>query len=177
MEHGFGTTHISLTLANFLCSKLGMKTAYVELNATNQIRSLGNVKGNDFFSYKGIDFFPNISLTSLAEILHYDYQYFILDMGILNTYTLHEFLRCDKYFLVCSPSSWRIAQAKEKVKQLFKNQAYQNQMTVIMNLSKKESYFSTFLSSYKQIAFPYIANPFQIEPRHFCVISQILERN
>lgn len=174
MEHGFGTTHVSLTLANFICNKLGMKTAYIEFNATNQISSLCKVQGNQFFSYKGIDFFPNTSVTSLSEILRDDYRYFILDMGVLNTYTTKEFLRCDKQFLVCSPSKWRQSQAKEKIEALLKNNI-QNRVTVIMNLSEEESYFSIFPKAYKQVSFPYIANPFQLKPNHFHVIDQILE--
>lgn len=174
MEHGIGTTHISLTLANFICSKLGIKTAYVEFNGTNQINSLRKTQGNRFFSYKGIDFFPNTSVTSLSEILQENYRYLILDMGVLNTYTAKEFFRCDKQFLVCSPGKWRLPQAKEKIEALFKNQNVQNRVTVIMNLSEEESYFSLFSNAYREVSFPYIANPFQIKPSHFHVIDQIL---
>ena len=174
MEHGLGTTHISLTLANFICSKQGMKTAYIEFNGTNQISSLNKNQGQKSFSYKGIDFFPNTTVTSLAEILHEDYSYFILDMGVLNTYTIQEFLRCDKPFLVCSQSKWRSTQLEKNLEKLFQNQTYPNQMTVIANLSEKESSFSPFFPGCRQVSFPYLTNPFQITPRHFRAISQIL---
>lgn len=176
MEHGAGVTHLSLTLANFICNKMGMKTAYVELNTTNQISALSKAQGNQIFSYKGIDFFPNISVTSLTNVLNYDYSYFILDMGVLNTYTIKEFFRCDKQFLICSPSKWKLPFAKEKIETLFKNHNVQNHVTVIMNLSEKTSTFSIFSILHRCVSFTYLENPFQIKPSHFHVISQILER-
>ena len=146
-----------------------MKTAYIELNATNQISSLGKTRAANTFRYKGISFFPNASVTSLTEILRSDFEYFILDMGVLNLHMLQEFLRCDKSFLICSPGKWRLCETQEKIDLLLKNQSDQNQVTVIMNLCEKESK--------GQLAFPYLKNPFQLQPRYFHVFSQILERN
>ena len=152
-----------------------MKTAYIELNTSNQINNLVKNQGNKAFCYKGIDFFPNTTVTSLPEILQKKYRYFILDIGILNTYTTKEFLRCDKQFLIGSPSKWKRPEIEEKIELLFSNLAKQNCFTVIMNLSEKESNLSIF-PRYKMVSFPFIANPFQIETRHFHAISQILER-
>lgn len=176
MAHGLGTTHVALTLANYVCSKLGMKTAYIELNTSNQINNLVNNSENQVFCYKGIDFFPSASVTFLSEILQKNYRYFVLDIGVLNTYTTKEFLRCDKQFLIGSPCKWKRPQIEEKIEQLFSNLTKQNCFTVIMNLSEKESN-STIFSRYKTVSFPYITNPFHLETRHFHVISQILERN
>lgn len=174
MERGLGTTHIALTLANYLCSKVGMKTAYIEFNTTNQISALCKTQGTQVFSYKGIDFFPRVSVTSLLEILNYDYQYFVIDMGVLNTYTIQEFLRCDKQFLVCSPGKWRQSQTKEKIETLFKNERLQNHVTVILNLSKSKSTFSVFSNMGRCVSFPFIENPFQIIPDNFHALYQIL---
>lgn len=171
MIHGTGTTHVSLTLANYLCSKLGMKTAYIELNATNQIRALNKKQGTKVFSYREIDIFPNTSVTSLSEILGFDYRYFILDMGVLNTHTAQEFLRCDKPLLVCSPSKWKLPHIKEKIEALFSNTNTQNRVTLIMNFSKKEPHFSSFLNM-RQVSFPYLENPFHVNPKHFHVFTQ-----
>ncbi len=151
-----------------------MKTAYIELNTTNQISTLVQKQGKPSFKYKGIVFYPNTPVTSLPEILHQDYRYFILDMGVLNTYTTTEFLRCDKPFLVCSQSKWRSSQLKEKIEKLFKNQQNQNCIKLIMNLCEEESYFSIFFNTCERLFFPYISNPFQIEPRHFRALSLLL---
>lgn len=173
MIRGTGTTHVSLTLANYLCSKMGMKTAYIELNATNQIRALNKKQGTQVFSYRGIDIFPNTSVTSLSEILGFNYQYFILDMGVLNTHTTQEFLRCDKPLLVCSPSKWKLPHAKEKIETLFSNQNIQQRVTLVMNF-REESNFSCFSNMHRQVSFPYLENPFQINSRHFRAITKIL---
>ena len=177
MEHGFGTTHFALTLANYICSKMGMRVAYVELNGSGHISSLKKHRDVKNFSFQGITFFPNVTITSLAEILCSDYPYFILDMGIISTYTVQEFLRCDKPFLICSPCAWRYHQTKDKIEKTFKNISYKNQLTVILNLCEKESNFPIFLKQCRHVLFPYLPNPFQIEPKHFSAISQILERN
>lgn len=170
-----GTTHIALTLANYVCSKLGMKTAYIELNTTNQIRALSSKQGKPSFTYKGIVFYPNTTVTSLSEILHKNYQYFILDMGVLNTYTTTEFLCCNRQFLVCSPSKWRLASIQEKIEKTFKNQQEQNCIQLIMNLSEEKETASIFSDSSRQLSFPFIQNPFHIEPRHFHAISLLLK--
>lgn len=144
-----------------------MKTAYIELNSHNHINALvGNTK-KPAFKYKGIVFYPNTHITSLPEILRKDYRYFILDMGVLTTYTASEFLRCDKSFLVCSPSKWRENQLHKKIKTIFKEKSKKNCVTLIMNLNQEES--KNFIS------FPYIPNPFLIEPRHFRAISLLLK--
>ena len=69
-----------------------MKTAYIELNTHNHICALAHNSKKPSFLYKGIVFYPNTTVTSLPEILRKDYRYFILDMGVLTTYTANEFL-------------------------------------------------------------------------------------
>ena len=152
-----------------------MRTAYIELNATDQISTLTKKQGKPTFTYKGIVFYPNTPVTSLPEILHENYRYFILDMGVLNTYTTTEFLRCDKPFLVCSLSKWRYSQILEKMENLFKNQQKQNCITLIMNLQEKGSNSLFFPELCETLSFPYISNPFQIEPRHFRALSLLIK--
>ena len=151
-----------------------MKTAYIELNTTNQIHALSRTQGKPSFTYKGIVFYPNTLVTSLPEILQKNYRYFVIDMGVLNTYTTTEFLRCDKRFLICSPSKWRYVYEKEKIEKLFKNQHNTNCFQMIMNLHQKESTFSIFSKSCNSISIPFIENPFQLEPKHFHVFSLLL---
>ena len=151
-----------------------MKTAYIELNSTNQIHTLSHTHEKPSFLYKGVVFYPNITVTSLPEILHMDYRYFILDMGVLTTHSIPEFLRCNKSFLVCSPSKWRCSQSKDKIDTLFKNMHYQH-CKVIMNLCEKESHPSYLLDACEHIPFPFFPNPFQLEAKRFHAIYQILK--
>lgn len=151
-----------------------MKTAYIELNSTNQIHTLSHTHEKPSFLYKGVVFYPNITVTSLPEILHMDYRYFILDMGVLTTHSIPEFLRCNKSFLVCSPSKWRCSQIKEKIEFLF-HQQQQNCFSLIMNLTEKESTFTYFFHDYERFVFPYILNPFHLEPHNFHALSLLLK--
>lgn len=171
-------TFISLALSNFLCSKLGKKTAYVELNTTNQISFLRPHRNPNSFSYMGIDIYPCVTVTSLSEILSLNYDYFVLDMGVLNTYTLTEFLKCEQRFLVCSLCRWKAEKTTEKIeKLLYQANIHQVQVTVLDNLSArktKSSISSAF--SLPVITFPFISNPFQLKPEEFQAFSLLLER-
>ena len=153
---------------------MGMKTAYIELNSTNQIHTLSHKHGKPSFLYKGVVFYPNATVTSLQEILHMDYRYFILDIGVLTKQNVSEFLRCDKQFLVCSPSKWRCFQLKESLESIFIHQK-QNCFALILNLTKKESTFKFSFIHCKQHYFPYINNPFLLEPHNFDAISLLLK--
>ena len=150
-----------------------MKTAYIELNSNQHISTISPRQNKSSFSYKGVVYYPNTTVTSLPEILRLNYRYFIRDMGVLTTHTSYEFLRCDKSFLVCSRSKWRRSQIKEKIESLFHHQ--QNCFTLIMNLTEKESTFTNFFNDYEQLYFPYISNPFQIEPHNFHALSPLLK--
>lgn len=177
VEHGTGTTTISLALSNFLCNKLGKRVAYLELNTTNQILSLSPKKDTSYFSYIGITMFPCTQVTSLSEILQKDYDYFVLDMGIINTYTACEFSKCDKQFIVGSLCPWKRKRTFEKIEHLF-NTTYihRESITVLGDIGKKESTFSFF--SHKRLriySFPYIKNPFQLEPKIFDAFYEILD--
>lgn len=179
ISRGTGTTFVCLALANFLCSKQGMKTAYIELNTTNQIRSLSPDFKKVPFRHLGVDIFPEVKVTSLWEILRMDYDYFLLDMGVLNTYTAKEFSKCHQQFLVCNLSKWNYHSVLENVEYLLKNvNLLQEHVTVLCNLSMKKSELSTYsMYKLKMISFPFIQNPFQLEPKMFEIFTKLLERN
>lgn len=156
---------------------MGKKTAYIELNTTNQISSLHKKRVQKTFSYLGITIFPCVTVTSLSGILALNYDYFVLDIGVLNAYTLKDFLNCDQRFLVCSFSKWKVRKTEEKLATLFQsNNIKAGHVTVLHNLmlKKEKSKFSSL--SNPIIFFPFIPNPFQLKPDVFHVFYQILER-
>ena len=149
---------------------MGKKVAYVELNTTNQICTLTRNRKNAPFSYIGIRIFPCITVTSLSEILALDFDYFVLDMGILNTYTSKEFFKCNKRFIVSSLCKWKKEYHLEKMKSLHsKSNQTEKDVTIICNLCTKKS-------SPSMISFPFIENPFHLKPSVFHAFYQILER-
>lgn len=171
-----GVTHLCLALSNFLCSKQGMRTAYVELNASNQICSLSPGTGNGAFSYMGITMFPGITLTSLPELLRMDYDYFILDMGVLNTYSVREFVKCEKQFLVCSLSKWRKKLTLEKLEKLRTDLSCNQKILRILGCgSEKESKLSLPNgATFQMIPIPFISNPFHLPLELFSFFRKIL---
>ncbi len=171
-----GVTHISLALSNFLCSKMGKKTAYVEVNASNQIHSLVPGTGNKPFTYMGIFIFPDTTITSLPDVLRMDFDYFILDMGVLNAYTAKEFLKHEKQFLVCSLSKWKRSQTITKLQHLLsENNVQSGSLTVLSTSSTKESKITVSDGLTFQVhSVPFLPNPFQLHPEIFPFFGELL---
>ncbi|MBR4025981.1 MAG: hypothetical protein IKJ01_00300 [Lachnospiraceae bacterium] len=178
-EHGTGTTCISLSVANFLYSKERKKTAYLELNPSNQIHFLGTYANNHAFTYFGITLFPNVTLSSLPQILEQDYEYFILDMGILNPNTALTFSQCDKQFIIGSLSLLKQQSVIQKIETLLKTPPiHKESVTILGNPGIKESNSAIFSKSFaKIIDVPFIENPFQIASDNFGFYKNLLERN
>lgn len=127
----------------------------------------------------GIVFYSQVTLTRLSEILQKNYDYFILDMGILNPNTAYEFSRCNRQFIVADLAIWKRKRTLEKLKQL-QNTITLNQERVVLlgNAMLKESIpFSTFSFFSKVISIPFIPNPFQIASYDFTFYESLIERN
>lgn len=164
MFHGAGTTCMSLALSHFLCNKKRKKTAYIEFNTSDEIRFIKRKKPQESFSHFGIALFPNVTHSSLFDILEMDFEYFILDMGVLNTYTIEQFSCCHKQFIVGSLNSWKRQKTLEKLNNLTQNHIiHQNKVIFIQIAKQKESDFCAFSKPFcKIVDAPYIPNPFQI---------------
>ena len=88
----------------------------MEMNASHEIALL-NKRGkasNDsklYFRKKGVDYYPDVTIRKMTELLHRDYEYSILDFGVLTPHTRLEFLHCYKQYgirvdpapLLCDP--------------------------------------------------------------------------
>lgn len=124
----------------------------------------------------GITFFPAVTITSLPEILSLEFDYFILDMGILNGYTAKEFSKCNKQFLVCSLCKWKWPLSLEKIEELIKkNIIHQEYVTVLGNTDIKSSVLT--ISSgikCKFFSLPFIKNPFQLVTTDFAIFNRLL---
>ena len=112
----------------------------------------------------GITIFPHRTFTSLPEILHMDYDYFILDMGILNTYSAKEFAKYERQFLVCSLNKWKKKKTMDKLTKLLETTCIPPEcITILSNCERKESTFQVSQSiSFPVLSIPFIQNPFQL---------------
>ena len=87
----------------------------MEMNASHEIALL-NKRGkasNDsklYFRKKGVDYYPDVTIRKMTELLHRDYEYSILDFGVLTPHTRLEFLHCDKRIVLCNVSPWKTPQ-------------------------------------------------------------------
>ncbi len=176
MFHGAGTTSISLAFSHFLRNKKRKKTAYVELNSSDEIRFIKGGTQKKMFYHMGIALFPNVTPSSLSDILQMDFEYFILDMGVLNTYTAEQFSHCYKQFIVGSLNSWKRQKTLEKIKHFTKNtMIHQDKVIFIRVSAEKESNLSIFSNPFAKIVnAPYIPNPFQISFDSFGFYENLL---
>lgn len=150
---------------------MGMKTAYIELNTTNQIKSLSIKHSLKPFVYMGIHMYPSTKVTSLMEILNKEFDYFILDMGVLTNYTAAELSKCHKQFLVCDFCQWKKAITLEKMDDLFQNSNLCKKSVTILTRNKSTD---LILSNFDTKTLPFISNPFHLPLNHSCDFSQMV---
>ena len=152
---------------------MGMKTAYIELNATNQIKSLSKKESADSFHYLGIQIFPSTKVTSLSEILNKDFDYFILDMGVLTNYSASELSKCDKQFLIGDFCQWKKHSTCSKIKDLFQNTCLDRENVMILKnfASKSTNLLST---NYRTKVVPYFDSPFLLSVTKFSEVTYLL---
>lgn len=156
-----------------------MKTAYIELNTTNQINSLSQKQDPASFSYLGFTVFPCVKVTSLLEVYNMNFDFFVVDMSVINTIIAREFAKCDYQFLVCSLCNWKNDNTLKKIDHLFQHtNISQETVTILSNLGIKKSIVSSFSKKrLRVIPFPFIPNPFQLQPKEFAIFTKLLERN
>lgn len=150
-----------------------MKTAYIELNTTNQIKSLSKNNSTKPFIYLGIHIYPSTKVTSLSEILNLDFDYFVLDMGVLTNYTTKEFSNCQKQFLVCDFSPWKKNISLEKMTVLFQNSNLSRDDVMLLKNYKNETALTNLFTKNAK-SFPYLSNPFHLSTVEFSDLNRLL---
>ena len=150
-----------------------MKTAYIELNTTNQIHTLSSKDSADSFVYLGIYMFPSTKVTSLNDILSRDFDYFIIDMGVLTNYTAKEFSKCQKQFLICSFCEWKKRNSLEKIQNLFQENILKEKDVILLKTFHNKSTNSVVFSRNTK-NFPLLSNPFQLPVDVFSDLNNLL---
>ena len=171
-----GSTTCALALCNFMNNKLGVHTAYLELNGSNEISLLNKRKDSKPFSYCGISIYPSVTLADLGDIFSLRYSCFVLDMGSLNPYTAPTFWRSDLCVIMCSLSPWQKSNREEFMKKLPENNILNQEKVILLaNLGIKEQ-----LAAFKQNifhdvrCFPYLPNPFRLTPKDWPFFETLL---
>lgn len=116
-----GSTHAAISLAKFLYdNNFGVAVYEFHNSDTFQIiqNSYEEVEAKeDMFSLTGIDFYPYNPYRSVADLLHGDYAYIILDMGSYFDCNISEFRRAHEKIIVCGVKDWEIPSVEEIIKE------------------------------------------------------------
>ncbi|MCI5857877.1 MAG: hypothetical protein MR016_11035 [Agathobacter sp.] len=177
-EHGIGTTHIALSLSNYLCSKLRRKTAYVERNGSGQILALAGSAQQPSFCYMDITCYPCLRREDLPRIMQSRFSYTVIDLGILTSESCWDFYRCDIKLVVASVSPWKAHLLKEMQETLLYNMnTSQDHMLLLGNLGIKET-VKPFGQRNRLLALPvpYLPNPFRLTTADCTFFEEMLAK-
>ena len=120
---GVGTSHLAISLANYLTGVKRKKTAILEWNGHGDFSRIerfagkhsGRQKamqqetdpGRNVFCLMDVDYYKMADPSVLAFCLGQDYRYVILDHGEASQSSLCECVRCDLKILVGSLNEWK----------------------------------------------------------------------
>lgn len=115
-----GVTHNCIILANFLRKK-GYMVAIVELsrsepgspNGASHFKNIQNfydekILDGQYFSMKGIDYYPEADLNKLSSVLGKTYNFIIVDFGLYAECDLVTYNKAEVRMLVCGSKPWEI---------------------------------------------------------------------
>lgn len=173
-----GTTHLCIALSHFLSGKFVANTAYLEVNASNEIASLSKKTDKTLpFTKNKITYYPKLTLSNAEKILTKHYKYFVLDFGNPNSHTFPVFTRCDIKIIIGYTQPWKQA-AYEK---------FVHEHTFIQQKNKEDCYYiGNIMGSrgsldklskklgVRMIPMPFFSNPFQITSEQFSFFEEIL---
>lgn len=158
-----------------MCSKLGLKTAYIEMNGSKQIHHLSENEDTSCFSFLCIDLYPDCTLRRLPDIRKQGYDCMIFDLGILSSATYQEFVQCNKQFIVGSICPWKSKHTWDWFLK-YKIQFLDSENIILLgNLGIKENtvYWREHYHM-KVNAVPFLENPFQLTVSDWKFFEEIL---
>ena len=114
-----GTSHLAISLANYLTGVKRKKTALLEWNDHGDFERIGRFAGKEWretdqsrnkgevFRIMEVDYYKMADPSVLSFCLGRDYHYIILDYGEATESSLCECARCDRKILVGSLNEWK----------------------------------------------------------------------
>jgi len=110
---------------------------------------------DDMFSLAGIDFYPYNPYRSVADLLHGDYAYIILDMGPYFDCNLSEFRRAHEKIIVCGVKDWEMPSVEE----ILKDEEWSLKYKYLFAFSDEDSFRFVKDSMAKLPSFQAVYNP------------------
>lgn len=112
-EHRVGCTHHAIHLAHYLCNQ-GYRVAVAEYEGMDKKvldEILQCVCGGET-TYRGVDYYPDFSLSNLPSLNTKNYHFVIIDFGVYKKEIREEFGRCVQQILVCGSKPWELRRIK-----------------------------------------------------------------
>jgi hypothetical protein len=171
-----GTTHLSICTSQYL-KNLGFEVALVEMNKSECFRIIKDsyekyISANDHFMLAGVDFYPYSNLLRVPDLIHKNYQYIVLDMGVFEECDQEEFQRAHQNIIVNGIATWELRNLEsilaklswtKKIKYCF-NHADDNNFKMI----------SESMDNLKCYRIPHNPEPFNLEDEYLDFLNRIL---
>jgi hypothetical protein len=170
-------THLCIALSNFLHSRYLSGTAYLEVNAGNEIRALSNEQDPSApFRHQGVVFYPDLTIRQLSEVKQKRYRYFILDFGRPTPHTLLEFAHCDHRIVLTDSAAWKSAELDRFAIELQKNNiAWDTCKTVCMRGKKSDFAHLNRTYGIRVISAPELRDPFHLTSEVFPFFEKLMK--
>lgn len=174
-EHGQGTTHLSIALANYTAKWLGAGTALVEFGERNALAQLGMNGNAEGFCIDGVDYYPSTTSSELGYIYNRDYEYIIIDLGTDSRQARKELMRCNGKLVVGSLCPWRKASFYDYINRILQDTGGLDIYTFLALFEDKieiKRCRRTFKAQVKSI--PFIADPFCIGEKEIPFLHSLI---
>lgn len=150
--------------------------AYVELNNSHDIHSIGPHKSTSMFRKNDMDFFPDTSVLQLTDILQKKYQVFVLDMGTITTGTIRQFTQCDLRIVTFGCAPWKQGSLEDWLSRYQTMINIHPETTLFLgNLGERNDALMRKLQPFSFFPVPYISNPFQLTASEWPFFENMLK--
>lgn len=179
-EPGVGVTHLSVTIANYIGSKLKQKVLLVELNRQDAFleiqKSYEGVEDEALLSRRftlyDADYCRDVLPGEMASILNEPYGYFVIDMGSEWRENKDEFLRSDRKLLLGSLAEWRRKQFVTAAEELRRAGSGIMGMA-FLGLEEDTKYFGKKYGM-DLVPVPVIRDPFALTRQQFAFLQTVI---
>lgn len=176
-----GSTHLAIGIGNAL-TKGGIKVAVVEAAGDHCFQQIeaayegpGFVPKDSSFSIKYVTYFKSMTESAYGQVLHGDFDYIILDLGV-NDSLDSVFMQADYKLLLGYGSLWHMEQYIKQV-ELYQGMPYGEGMTFcLQQVGKEEVKYLEKHIKRRVVQIPHFADPFRITEETLGIAQKIVFR-
>lgn len=124
-----------------------------------------------------VDYYPRLSHQAIPDVMNADYQYLILDFGVITESVFREFLRCNRKLVIGSLVPWK----QESFYGFFQRYNLEKLWESFLFLLLYGNHADTWRLSQKTKTphkyfqgIPFLKNPFHIEKEQFSFLDRLL---